>query len=508
MFLLFLIFVIAIIGYCYLLLNRHQNYWKRKGLISHLKPSPLFGNIFPIFIKRSVSMPEFSCQVYNNFLIAKYIGIMQFHTPVIILRDPNLIRDVCIKDFDNFPDHESLIPPNADPLLGKNLFFLQGDRWKEMRHTLSPSFTGSKMKFMFDLVSKCSQNFVKYFLENSDETNVIEMKDTFTRYTNDVIATSAFGITVNSLQDRNNEFYLKGKDATNFNNFVRIFKMMLIRYFSTITKLIGETLVSRTTINFFRTIIRETVKVRKEKKIIRPDMIHLLMEASNNEEGVKISVDDIVAQAFIFYLAGFATSATVMGFVAHELAVNPEIQDKLREEVDHFTKEENGEISYDTLSKMKYLDMVISETLRKYPPNAMMDRLCVKKYTLPKATPDSKEYTIEPNSMIWLPIYALHHDEKYFPDPEKFDPERFNDENKDKINPYAYIPFGVGPRKCIGNRFALMEIKILFVHLLQNFILQRDERTKHPINFENGFVVGADGEFWIKLKKRVINTSE
>ncbi|XP_051157195.1 cytochrome P450 9e2-like [Leptopilina boulardi] len=501
MYLLLLTFIVGAIGLL-LFTYRYRNYWKRQGVIPHIKPVPLFGNTLDVMFKRSLSGPEFINKIYQLFQKAKYTGIMMFHTPLIVLQDPELIKEICIKDFDYFPDHNSFFTEDADPLFGKNLFVLRGNRWKGMRNTLSPTFTASKMKFMFTLISKSSQNFVDYFLNKEDETFCIEMKDIFTRYTNDVIATAAFGITVNSLKDRDNEFYLHGKDATNFNSFSRGLKFIALRYCAPITKLFGATVMSRSATHFFQNLIQETVKIRNEKNIIRPDMIHLLLEASRNEKGVEVTIDDIIGHSIIFFLAGFATSALVMGFAAHELVVNPEIQEKLRKEVDHFTKEEGGEISYDTISKMKYLDMVISETLRKYPPNAMMDRLCVKKYTLPKATPDSKEYVIEPGSMIWLPIYGLHHDEKYFPDPEKFDPERFSDENKDKINPYAYIPFGLGPRKCIGNRFALMEIKVLFVHLLQNFILIRDERTKHPLEFEKGFVVGADGELWIKMKKR------
>ncbi|XP_043480618.1 cytochrome P450 9e2-like [Leptopilina heterotoma] len=496
--LLLLIFIVII---SVLFFIRFQNYWTRKGLIPHVQPVPFFGNTLPVLFRRTHTISEYICETYNLFPTARYVGGMQFHTPIIILRDPDLIRDMCIKYFDYLPDHMGLFPENTDPLFGKNLFVLRGDKWREMRNALSPSFTGSKMKFIFKLIYECSTNFVQYFLDNPEVTNSVNVKDCFSRYTIDVIATSAFGITVNSVKDRDNEFHRHGVEAADFSGIGRGLKIMLARYCTTFMKFIGEPILSRSTTRFFKTIIQQTVKKRKELNINRPDMINFIIEACQNEDGKELSNDDIVGHAFMFLLAGFATSATVMGFLAHELAVNPKIQEKQRNEVDQFTKE-NDEITYDTLSKMKYLDMVISETLRKYPPNAMMDRLCAKKFTLPKSTPDSEEYTIEPNSLIWLPIYALHHDPKYFPDPEKFSPERFSDENKDNINPYTYIPFGVGPQKCIGNRFALMEIKILFVHLLKNFILEREERTRHPIKFEKGFLVIAKGELWIKFTRR------
>lgn len=201
-------------------------------------------------------------------------------------------------------------------------------------------------------------------------------------------------------------------------------------------------------------------------------MIQLLLEARNNEKGIELSFDDVIAQGFIFFLAGFSPSSRLLGFISHELTMNPEIQEKLRNEVDALTKNKGSDISYETLSKMKYMEIVISGTLRKYPPVAVIDSLYVERFTLPKSTPESREYTAEPNSLIWLPIYALHHDPLYFPNPEKFDPERFNYENKDKINPYAYIPFGVSPRKCIVNRFALIETKILVVHILLKMLFR------------------------------------
>ncbi|KMQ83374.1 cytochrome p450 9e2 [Lasius niger] len=152
---------------------------------------------------------------------------------------------------------------------------------------------------------------------------------------------------------------------------------------------------------------------------------------------------------------------------------------------------------------MTYMDMVISETLRKYPPMFFTDRLCTKSYELPPSQPGYKSVTVESNSVMMIFIYGLHRDPKYYPNPDKFDPERFSEENKDNIVPYTYLPFGHGPRKCIGNRFALMETKILVVHLLQKFILKRTEKTVEPVVIDKiGFNLQPKGGFWIGLEKR------
>ena len=491
---------VAVIGVLVFFYSR-VNFWAKKG-IPHLAFLPLLGNNLSIFLGQK-SGYDFISGVYNSFPNARYLGIMDFNTPVAVLRDPELIKEICVKNFDNFLDHQSFLDAEIDPLFGKSVSFLKGDRWKVMRNTLSPSFTASKMKFIFELIAKCSRDFVQYFIDHPNEAKFIETKDAFTRYTNDVIATTAFGISINSMRNRDNEFYRRGKDATSFLSIFRMIKFLGFRACPKIMKLLGFSFFSRATYKFFTSVIQNVVKTREEKKIFRPDMLQLLIEARNKDSGVELSIEDITAQAFVFFFAGFDPSATLMCFVAHELAMNPEIQEKLRNEVDSLTKIEGSDFSYETLQQMRYLDRVILETLRKYPPTAATDRECVKKFTLPKPTAESKEYTAEPKSLIWIPIYALHHDPKYFPDPEKFDPERFNDINKN-INSYAYVPFGVGPRKCIGNRFALMETKILFVHILQNFVLEKCEKTKHPIELEKTIVISIKGGSWVKLTKRYL----
>ncbi|XP_011705723.1 PREDICTED: cytochrome P450 9e2-like, partial [Wasmannia auropunctata] len=309
----------------------------------------------------------------------------------------------------------------------------------------------------------------------------IDTKEVFRRYTTDVIATAAFGISVNSMKDRDNEFYIRGVKTAKFpTGLLRMAKLMILILLPRFAKSIGLTFFPSTTTEFFKKIVHETIRAREEQNIVRPDMIHLLMQSRNKDSVHKMSLDDIVSQAFIFFLAGFETSAILMCFVAHELAVNQDIQDRLRLEVQQHLADGNSEISYESLSKMTYMDMVISEALRKYPPQFVTDRLCVKRYELPPSQPGRKNVIVEPNDAVLFPVYGIHHDPKYFPNPNKFDPERFSEENKDNILPYTYLPFGLGPRMCIGNRFALMETKILIAHLLQKFTLKTTKKTVEP----------------------------
>ncbi|XP_071633835.1 cytochrome P450 9e2-like [Temnothorax longispinosus] len=502
-----LLTTLVVIGVLKILSVLHHAYfyWRNKGLPYLPNSISSFITVWKVFAGY-IPLADYCQYIYRSFPNAKYVGGVDFFTPAIFLRDPELIRDIMVKDFEHFPDHRIFVDESVEPLFGKNVFSLRGDRWKEMRTTLSPSFTASKMKFMFDLISKCSQDFVNYLVDHPELCQEVDTKAAFRRYTNDVIATAAFGISVNSMKDRDNEFYTRGIEATTFTSgLLTLVKFIFLRVCPRLAKLIGLSFFPSATSKFFKKIVGETIREREIQDIVRPDMIHLLMQARDKEGASvpKMTLDDIVSQAFIFFFAGFDTSSTLMCFAAHELAVNQDVQDRLREEIlQHLTKG-NDEISYESLSKMSYMDMVISEALRKYPPFVLIDRLCVKEYELPPSQPGSKKVIVKPNNTLMFPVYAIHRDPKYFPNPDKFDPERFSEENKDNILPYSYLPFGHGPRKCIGNRFALMETKILIAHLLQKFTLKTVEKTVEPVvHYKAEFSLAPDGGFWIGLEKR------
>lgn len=217
---------------------------------------------------------------------------------------------------------------------------------------------------------------------------------------------------------------------------------------------------------------------------------------------VEWSDDDLLAQCMIFFLAGFGTVSLTLCFIAHALTVHPEIQEKLYEEIQEIKKELNGkQLTYESIQKMKYLDMVVSESMRIWPQGSFSDRLVNKAYVLEGI--DGHQVQLNVGDSVLLPTIGLHMDPQYFPDPEKFDPERFNDENKQNIHPGTYMPFGLGPRSCIASRFALMECKACIFQLVSSFRLEMCEKTQHPIKLKCG-TGNVDGEkgFWMRLKLR------
>lgn len=157
-----------------------------------------------------------------------------------------------------------------------------------------------------------------------------------------------------------------------------------------------------------------------------------------------------------------------MNYVAQQLAINEPIQNRLFDEISRIERKLNGApIDYETLNELKYMDMVIAEALRLCPITTELKRRATKLYTLEGS--DGVKVAIKPGEAIWIPIFTIHTDEKYFPNPMHFDPERFNDENKLQHVGGSYAPFGMGPRDCIGCRYTSMELKITFYELCRKF---------------------------------------
>ncbi|XP_023951417.2 cytochrome P450 6B1-like [Bicyclus anynana] len=240
----------------------------------------------------------------------------------------------------------------------------------------------------------------------------------------------------------------------------------------------------------------------------RKDFIDLLLEIKNQgntlettktEETVKLKLTDevIAAQAFIFYMAGYETSAATVAFMLYELAMNPLIQDKLIDELDEVLDRHNGNITYEIINELTYMEKVFNETLRKYPV-ADIQRRAKANYNIP-----GTNITIERGTIVFAPIMAISHDEKYFPDPSKFDPERFSPENESKRHPCAFIPFGTGPRFCIGMLFARIQSRVCLMKLLYHFRVEVSKNTPKTLSFNPERVATSPkGGIYLNLVRR------
>ncbi|XP_029670025.1 probable cytochrome P450 6a20 [Formica exsecta] len=197
----------------------------------------------------------------------------------------------------------------------------------------------------------------------------------------------------------------------------------------------------------------------------------------------KLTMLEAAAQAYVFFLAGFETSSTTATYCLYELAQHQGIQDKIRQEIDEMLKQHGG-LTYNAVNEMIYLHKVVNETMRKYPPVPVLNRVCTKELDLPTTNIHVTEGTL-----ITIPVFGLHRDPSIYPHPDKFDPERFNADKIAARHPYAYLPFGEGPRVCIGTRFGYMQTKIGLVSLLSKYKFKLHPRTPVPLTFDEAPIV-------------------
>lgn len=494
-----LIFAIlaAVITYVFIKAIEHNRYFDKWGIPQVKSSVPFLGFMGSNVFKRE-HMNDIVKKLYSVNKEAKYVGCHMLNTPVIAVRDLDLIKSVLVKNFDSFSDHKDFVEEANDPLFGKNLAFLNGERWREVRNLLSPAFTSSKMRLMFTLMEQCAENFMEQFLDIYGSKEAIDMKDVYTRYTNDVIATCAFGIEVDSLKDPSNDFYTHGRSAT-ASGVSGMFKFFLMRACPTFSRAIGLRVVSKEDTDFFVNVIETTMKVRDERAITRPDMLQLMMDARGKSKNLDLL--EITAQAFIFFLGGFESTSTNLCMISYELALNPEVQKKLQDEIDNMMKQCSNKPTYELVNNLPYLDAVFTEILRMHSIS-FLNRMCSKEFELPPALPGSKPYLMKPGMELIIPVSGIHEDPDFYDNPKKFDPDRHSDK-KAVMTDVTSLGFGLGPRMCIGNRFAILESKVVLVQLLSKCSLVPCKKTCIPLEYDKkNFVPSVKGGCWLKIERR------
>lgn len=219
------------------------------------------------------------------------------------------------------------------------------------------------------------------------------------------------------------------KNLMNQRSIEKIFKFIGIKLCPGLMALLGIKILPKSVEQFFKSAIVDTFKRRQQENISRMDMIDLLMKIEKSDlmddNGDKVhrawTENEIISQCLTFYFAGFRTTSTTLSFAVYELALNPEIQDKLRKEISKV----NEIASYDDIHEIKYLDGVVMETLRKWPPAPAVERCCVASHTLKlDDNDDGKTVIIEKGMNVMIPIFAFHRDKRHFANAEQFDPER------------------------------------------------------------------------------------
>ncbi|XP_064599117.1 cytochrome P450 3A8-like [Liolophura sinensis] len=527
-------------------LRYHFAVFQRLG-IPGPEPTLVLGNIREILSKGSFqALLDWHGQYGDAF------GYFEGHTPVVVVSDADVIKQVLVKDFfDYFPNRK---PYPMAPRKTHALFLARGGKWKRIRNILSPAFSSARMKQMSPIINKAVSEMIDNMEKPATTGEPYDIFEAFQRLTLDVIGRSALGLNFTCQKDpddpylRNIRFLFQGLAKSKLLPFLMVMPFLchLLVGVKNLVTLIGLNPVrfliqgmteviqerrSRPTSTGYVDLIElmlhsEVASASDTKAFVHPKHIHATktretistsmvedvanankktVDCSPNDSGIPafnkpfhcqgLTEEEIISQSIVFLLAGYETTSTTLAFAAYALVTNPHIQELVCREIDQNITADT-EVSYETVQNLRYLDMFFCEVCRMYPTAGLVcTRQAVKDWSY-------RHLRVPAGMAVQVHVWAVHHDAKYWPQPDLFDPDRFSPERRGNIKPFCYLPFGEGPRNCIGMRFAVMEAKIALVRILQKYTLHRCSQTQVPVQFESQGAVNPKQGVVITLESR------
>ncbi|CAL1538437.1 unnamed protein product [Lymnaea stagnalis] len=435
---------------------------------------------------------------YNQYKDKKVYGWYDSRRPNLIIRDLDMVKDIFVKNFNSFVDRHTLF--DVDLPFRDNLLNLRGDHWKHVRSIVSPTFSSGRIKKMSTHIERNSKILVDHLHSKMESGEEVELRDICSCFTLDVIASTGFGLEINTLKDPNNEFATQAKKVLNPNPFL----FTLLLFIPELTKFFSKLnipILPQKSLLYFAKVVDLAIEERKRDGLNGKinDFLDLVINAEvdntdkdGGHSGKELTRSEIHAQAIVLIFAGYDTVATVLSFTLFLLAMHPDCCQKVQAEIDEKCGEEFP--NYDSVQGLTFLDMCINEAMRLFPPGIFINRACVQ---------DTEIHGVHiPKGMVVLiPVYAFHTDPEIFPEPEKFDPERFTPDNKSSRHPFAHLPFGQGPRNCIGMRLALVELKIAIAAILGKLTPVPCSKSVYPVKLGKIRTNAKDG-LWVKFQLR------
>ncbi|XP_055926068.1 cytochrome P450 4V2-like isoform X2 [Argiope bruennichi] len=412
---------------------------------------------------------ELLCKRAELFQKEKLFCVWAAYIPFVFFVRADAVKEL-LKN--NKLNDKSWVYEWIQPLVGKGLITSGYDLSKSRRKALAPCFYTDVLRSFLPVFSDEAQKLVK-FLQKETKNEFTYIAEPISLCASDITCETIFGITINALENENLE------TSTSFSRASSIFMSKVISPWQWIDIIFRNTKMGKE-FHYHCNVLQEVArKITEEKKMLyrrgeekkhtrkHKALMELLLD---NKELTEQEIDE---EMYTFALAGHINTTATVRWTLYLIGLYPDVQAKLHEEIDLiFGNDLEKPVTEDDLRQLQYLDCVLKESNRLYPSVSLFARQVNK---------DTKisGYTIPKGANCVLFTYFLHRDPEIFPDPEKFDPDRFLPENKINIPEYGFIPFSVGPRSCIGFKFAEMEVKVIIIQILRNFTIKSlDQRDK------------------------------
>ncbi|GBM53400.1 Cytochrome P450 3A24 [Araneus ventricosus] len=445
--------------------NRRERHklLKRYG-IPGPDPALLTGNLKEI---KSGPTPNDTITVW----LRKYGNVFGYflgELPYVIVKDLDMLKQIFIKDFHLFCNRHIIwdIPP-----LNKTLVGLTDKRWKEVRTLITPTFTSGKIKLMSNIVSRKVDITVEVVAKKARDKEMFDIYKLVQGLTLDVIADCALAMKTHCQENPQDMFLISVRDYFRYAHNPAVDYAIMFPSVVSIMSFINRFMTAGQMTDLIVDSVNKAISVRRKNPETKSmDLLQLMLDREDDEVSTGLTDEEIIANAWVFLLAGYETTATALAFTFYLLIKHPEIQERLYREI-----EKAEDDSYSTVQSLQYLDQIFTESLRLYPPvTGFISRVCSEDYQV-------GSITIPKGAVVQAPVWDIHHDPELWPEPWKFDPDRFAPENKTSLNSMAYMPFGIGRRNCIGARFAQAEAKLALFRLVKKFRFEPCEKTDDPL---------------------------
>ncbi|CAA6816736.1 MAG: Cytochrome P450 [uncultured Aureispira sp.] len=379
-------------------------------------------------------------------------GIVQLPNKLVLTDDAELIQYFLQKNYKNYIK-TALVRNFVKNQIGNGLFTSDGAYWLKQRRVIQAGFHKKKLTgiatIMLDEINHYMDHIMDAYAESNEE---IDLEKEMTYLASKIVSKSLFG-----QEFDNDKIDIIDKSISNANKYiVAVSKQPFTKPWYHLNGDYKRIMQQKKIRDQF---ILDFIEERKQSGEKRDDLLGMLLE-TEYEDGSCMDKQQLLDESIILLVAGNKTSATTMAWLFYLLATHPEIEQKVLESVTDNLG--NVEPSIDNLRSLTYPLQVLEETLRIYPVVWLIDRE-------PVEDDEFAEIKIKKGQDIGAFIYGLHHNPKYWKDPEKFDPDRFTPENKKEQVPFSYLPFGGGPRICIGKNFAIMEMQFILAMLIRRY---------------------------------------
>lgn len=360
--------ILSILTAVFLFVKKRFSFFEEHG-IPYVKPSFPLGNMKGI--GSEFHMAEIIQKVYEECKTkGKIVGFYNLLQPIYMVTDVDVIKLITIKDFNNFVNRGLFNNEEYEPL-SAHLFSIEDDRWRFIRSKLSPVFTSGKLKNMYSTIENLGKNFVSVVEKKSKNGDPVAVKDLANRFVVDIISSVTFGMEANTLNGEHEELTNIFREVMGEQG-PSMFFFFFIMAFPNFVKALRIRQFSKKLSDFFMDVVGGNIRYREDNNDIRNDFLGMLIQLKNkgsidgeiSSEIRKLTLNECLAQCFLFFLAGSDTSSTAISFTLAELAFNQDIQDKLRAEILEKTKDTNDEITYEVLQEMTYLNQVVSGEFR------------------------------------------------------------------------------------------------------------------------------------------------